>query len=297
MKTPANSSGNTSGNTPAISPAISIVIAARNAAATISEQLDAICAQETALAWEVVVVDDESTDGTRSIVDAYCAEWPNIRIVLGRGLGVSAARNLGIAASTAPSIVTVDADDVVAQGWLSAMAAALNESPFVAGALEIKRLNPARVIETRGSRLTLGPGSYSGIFQFAHSCNLGVQRHVIETVGGFDESLSAGEDIEFSYRCWRSGINLTYAESAIIHYRYRTSLRSLWNQGLAYGRIRPILRRRFNADGLSIPAGNTARAGIGIIKRLPSLASSSGRANWVFNTAGIIGEITNRDGS
>lgn len=276
---------------------ISIVIAARNAAATIAAQLDAICAQETALAWEVVVVDDESTDGTRSIVDDYAAKWPNIRLVSGRGLGVSAARNAGIKASSAPAIVTVDADDVVAQGWLSAMAAALSESPLVAGALEIRYLNPERVIETRGSRLTLGPGSYSGIFQFAHSCNLGVQRRVLETIGGFDESLTAGEDIEFSYRCWRSGINLAYAESAIVHYRYRTTLRGLWRQGIAYGRIRPLLRTRFSADGISVPPSDSARACIGIIKRMPSLLTRKGRANWVFNTAGVIGEIASRERS
>ncbi len=285
----------TSGSFSADSLVISIVIAARNAAATIAAQLDAICAQETALAWEVVVVDDESTDGTRAIVDEYAAKWPNIRMISGRGLGVSAARNAGIKASSAPAIVTVDADDVVAQGWLSAMAAALNEAPLVAGALEIRSLNPARVIDTRGSRLTLGPGSYSGIFQFAHSCNLGVQRRVLDTVGGFDESLTAGEDIEFSYRCWRNGIHLAYAESAVVHYRYRTTLRGLWKQGIAYGRIRPLLRRRFTADGISVPPGNSARALVGIIKRTPSLFTGKGRANWVFNTAGVIGEISNRD--
>ena len=284
-------------NTSPDTPTISSVIAAQNAATTIAEQLDAICAQETALSWEVVVVDDESTDGTRSIIDGYVAKWPNIRLIAGRGLGVSAARNDGIKASSAPAIVTVDADDVVAQGWLSAMAAALDDSPLVAGALEIERLNPERVTETRGSRLTLGPGSYSGIFQFAHSCNLGAQRHVLDTVGGFDESLSAGEDIEFSYRCWRAGINLAYAESAIVHYRYRTTLRGLWNQGIAYGRVRPVLRRRFSSDGIAVPPGDSARACIGIFKRMPSLLSGKGRANWVFNTAGVIGEITNRDGS
>ncbi|AKL74383.1 Glycosyl transferase family 2 [Actinobacteria bacterium IMCC26256] len=284
-------------NTSADTPVISIVIAARNAGATIAAQLDAICAQETALAWEVVVVDDESTDGTRSIVDDYAAKWPNIRMVSGRGLGVSAARNAGIKASSAPAVVTVDADDVVAQGWLSAMAAALSESPLVAGALEIRYLNPERVLETRGSRLTLGPGSYSGIFQFAHSCNLGVQRRVLDTVGGFDESLTAGEDIEFSYRCWRGGINLAYAESAIVHYRYRTTLRGLWRQGMAYGRIRPLLRRRFSADGVSVPPSDSARACIGIIKRMPSLLTGKGRANWVFNTAGVIGEIASRERS
>lgn len=276
---------------------ISIVIAARNAASTIAAQLDAICAQETALAWEVVIVDDESTDGTRSIVDDYVAKWPNIRLISGRGLGVSAARNTGIKASSAPAIATVDADDVVAQGWLSAMAVALSESPLVAGALEIQYLNPERVLETRGARLTLGPGSYSGIFQFAHSCNLGVQRRVLDTVGGFDESLTAGEDIEFSYRCWRSGINLAYAESAIVHYRYRTTLRGLWRQGIAYGRIRPLLRSRFNADGISVPPRDSARACIGIIKRMPLLLTSKGRANWVFNTAGVIGEIASREHS
>jgi GT2 family glycosyltransferase len=185
----------------------------------------------------------------------------------------------------------VDADDVVGRGWLSAMAAALGDSPFVAGAIEIQRLNSPRVAQTRGTRLTFQAGSYSGLFEFAHSCNLGVHRAVFDSVGGFDESLSAGEDIDFSYRCWRRGIPLAYAESAVVHYRYRTTLIELWRQGRSYGRVRPVLRRRFADDGLSVPAGNMIRSLGGVFLRLPSIFNSTGRANWVFATGGVFGEL------
>lgn len=275
--------------TPDTAPVISVLVVARNAAATIGEQLDALVGQAFGASWELVVVDDRSTDATATIVDARAVLTPWLRRVDGPGRGVAAARNAALAAARAPHLAMVDADDVVAPGWLASMAAALDDAPLVAGALEIDRLNPEWVRGTRGRALTLGPGSFAGVVPFAHSCNLGVRRELLDRIGPFDETIEAGEDVEFSYRAWREGVEPRYAPDAVVHYRYRTTLGALWRQGRAYGRVRAILGRRFAAQGVALPPATSARARLGLIRRLPQCVTRAGRANWVFAAAGAFG--------
>jgi glycosyltransferase involved in cell wall biosynthesis len=270
-------------------PVISVLIVARNAAATIGDQLDALVGQAFGAPWELVVVDDGSTDATATIVDARAAVSPGLRRVDGPGRGVAAARNAALAAARAPHLAMVDADDVVAPGWLAAMAAALDDAPLVAGALEIDRLNPEWVRGTRGRALTLGPGSFAGVVPFAHSCNLGVRRDLVDRIGPFDETIEAGEDVEFSYRAWRAGVEPRYAADAVVHYRYRTTLGALWRQGRSYGRVRAVLGRRFAGDGLALPPATSGRARLGLLKRLPRCVTRAGRAEWVFAAAGVVG--------
>lgn len=277
--------------TPPTDPVLSVLVVARNAADTIGGQLDALLAQAFDAPWELVVVDDRSRDATAAIVDARAAVAPWVRRVEGPGRGVAAARNAALTAARAPYLAMVDADDVVAPGWLTAMAAALDEAPLVAGALEIDRLNPEWVRGTRGRALTRGPGSFGGVLPFAHSCNLGIRRDLVDRIGPFDETIEAGEDVEFSYRAGRLGVEPRYAPDAVVHYRYRTSLLALWRQGRSYGRVRAVLGRRFAAEGLVLPPPSRARAGLGLLRRIPSCASRAGRANWVFAAAGLVGAV------
>lgn len=272
-------------------PAVSVLVVARNAAATIGAQLDALIAQSFDAPWELVVADDGSTDGTAAVVDACATRAPWVRRVPGPGRGVAAARNAALAAARAPRIAMVDADDVVAPGWLAAMAAALEHAALVAGALEIDRLNPEWVRGTRGRALTRGPGTFAGVVAFAHSCNLGVRRDLVDRIGPFDETIDAGEDVEFSYRAGRAGVEPRYAPDAVVHYRYRTTLGGLWRQGRAYGRVRAVLSRRFTADGLALPPPSNGRAALGLVRRLPACVSRAGRANWVFAAGGLVGAV------
>jgi GT2 family glycosyltransferase len=204
---------------------------------------------------------------------------------------VAAARNAALAEARAPLIAMVDADDVVASGWLAAMVAALGEAELVAGALEIDRLNPEWVRGTRGRALTGSAGSFAGVVPFAHSCNLGVRRTLVDRIGGFDERIGAGEDVEFSYRAGRAGVTPRYAPDAVVHYRYRTTLAELWRQGRAYGRVGRVLGRRFAADGLEVPRAGSVRSVAGLVRSLPTLRTRPGRANWVFRAAGAAGSL------
>ncbi|MFM7270463.1 MAG: glycosyltransferase [Actinomycetes bacterium] len=271
------------------SPAASVLLVARNAASTIGAQLDALARQAFSEPWEIVVVDDGSTDATTAIVDGRLAAVPWLRRIEGPGHGVGAARNAALAAARADVLLMVDADDEVAPGWLAAMAGALAQSQLVAGALDIDALNPEWVRNTRGRAIADGPSTFAGVVPFANSCNMGMRRAVLDQIGGFDESLQAGEDIEFSYRAARAGIPVTYVAAAVVRYRYRTSLGALWRQATAYGRARRVLEARLRADGVAVPDAHIVRGWLGVARRVPHAVRRSRRADLVFATGNLWG--------
>jgi glycosyltransferase involved in cell wall biosynthesis len=90
-------------------PRISVIIPAYNAAAYIAEAIDSALGQ-TCKPFEVIIVDDGSTDGTRELLVRYGA-LPGVRVILAEHQGVSAARNQALRASTGEYVALLDADD------------------------------------------------------------------------------------------------------------------------------------------------------------------------------------------
>jgi len=275
-----------------VSAELSVVIPVRDAAGTIQDQVDALLAQEWDRPWELVIVDNGSRDATRSIVERYTARDARVRLVDASDRpGVAHCRNAGVRAALADAIAMCDADDVVAPGWVRAMGDGLREHELVTGPLDITTLNPEWVLETRGRAIATGPGQFFGVFEFAHSCNLGFRRPVVERVGGFDEDLAAGEDIELSARLWKAGVKLVYLDDAVVRYRYRTSMRGLWRQARSYGQFRPELFRRVEAAGIEVPPSTRLRSWAYLVRNVNLLGSRAGRAKWVWIAAGNVGRV------
>lgn len=273
-------------------PALSVVIPARNAAATIGEQLEALLAQVWSRDWEVTVVDNGSTDTTPELVAEFARRDPRVRLeraVERTGIGYS--RNAGIQASRSDAIAMCDADDVVHPGWVAAIGDALRDVEFVTGPLDVHTLNAEWLVRTRGLAIESGAGSFLGVFPFAHSCNVGFRRALIDRIGGFDETLRNGSDVELSYRAWRAEVPLHYLDEAVVSYRYRTTLRELWLQARAYGRAKPELIRRFRADGTDIELGRNWRGWLWLGRHANLLASREGRAQWVWAAGSRFGPL------
>lgn len=94
-------------------PAISVLLPARNAAGTIGEALGGLCAQRGAPPFEIVCVDDGSTDATPALLAHAAERDPRIRVLRGEGRGLVRALNLGLSRCRAPLIARMDADDRV----------------------------------------------------------------------------------------------------------------------------------------------------------------------------------------
>jgi GT2 family glycosyltransferase len=232
-------------------PALTVLIAVRNGGQEFAHQLDALATQEFFGAWEMVVADNGSTDGTVAMVEGFAGRLPGLQIVDASARpGKAYALNEGARAARGRSIVFLDADDVVEPGYLAAMAAALEESAFVAADLDCQSLNPPWVVASRPPTQTEGSGSFLGYLPSAPGCSLGIWRSVLEEVGGFDDTLLVSDDIDLCWRVQQAGHSLDFVPDAVVRYRYRETLRGIFAQARGYGAAVPPLYCRHRARGM-----------------------------------------------
>jgi glycosyltransferase involved in cell wall biosynthesis len=270
-------------------PSLSVIIPARDAAATIQVQLDALRDQEWGQQWEVIVVDNGSTDTTADLVRAAAAVDPHLRLLdASEKPGAGHARNQGVRAARADAIAFCDADDIVAPGWIAAMGDTLATDKLVVGRLDVDRLNSKSLADSRGRAFTSGPTSFHGYFDFASSCNLGVQRATFDHLGDFDDTYAPGEDLEFGLRAHLDGLTPVYAPTALVHYRYRDT--EGFSRARQYGATLPPIAERLRKAGQPAPGRLDGwRNWLWLVRHLPLLASESGRARWLWVAGTRIG--------
>lgn len=267
---------------------LSVVIPAYNAADTLAEQLDALLAEEYAGTWEIVVSDNGSTDTTRAIVASYTERDPRVRLVDSSARpGAAGARNAGAQAARGRLLAFCDADDIVVEGWLGAIARGLEDAEFVSGPFELDRLNPAWLVAAKGTTGTDGIVWFDDLFPFASSCDLGIHRDRFLAVGGFDERINVWEDVELSMRLFLEDVELVYLPDAGVHYRYRQSRSEFFARARAYGACRPQIAERLRAyAGIEADRWQGARNWAWLVKHLGDLGDETGQAHWLW-TAGL----------
>lgn len=183
-------------------PAVSVVIPAYNADWCVARAVDSVLAQQ-GCDFEIVVVDDGSTDDTAAVLARYGAA---IRVVRQRNRGLSAARNAGIRAARGEFVAFLDADDWWLPGKLAPQLALLRARPEV-GFCSCA----ARVEDPDGRLLNLWPAPrWEGPFLvhlFGSAADVAgsgsavvARRALFDRVGGFDESLRSLEDIDMWMR-------------------------------------------------------------------------------------------------
>ena len=220
----------------------SVVVPARNAADLIGAQLAALSRQRYQGNWEVVVVDNASIDGTRETALKFRSTLPGLRVVdAAAKSGRSYARNTGAAHARGDYLLFVDADDVVADGWLDAFASAATASEAVGGKLVKFRNGTDGDPIWEPERPQPVAGSVFGFLPFAPSGNFGIRRSVFLELGGFNESIDAGEDVDLCWRLQLAGYRLHYVPDARLSVRLPSS---------DWGRVRTAFRDAFGVTGL-----------------------------------------------
>lgn len=278
---------------------LSVIVPCHNEAQTLPAQLDALTTQRWTGTWEIIVVDNRSTDRTAEVVRSYEDRSVPVRVVsANKRAGIAYARNSGVRATDARSIAFCDGDDVVQPGWTAAMGDALDRSLLVTGTLDGEQLNEPWLARTRPMGASEMLPHFGGI-AFTRGNNTGMHRSVWEALGGYDEDFDGLEDIEFSVRAAGAGYEVTLVPAARIAYRFRRGLRSTWRQGIYYGRGRPRMAEQANALGLRAPgrfAGLRSWAWLAV--RCPLLATRSGRHAWIFTLAvrwgAVLGAVRTR---
>jgi glycosyltransferase involved in cell wall biosynthesis len=277
-------------------PTLSIVVPTFNGGATLRDQLDALEASIDDQ-MEVVVVDNRSTDDTARVIAGFAAQDQRFRSVAAFDRqGEAYARNVGLQSARSDRVAFCDADDVVAPDWARSMRDALGSTGFVTGPVELDRLNPPWLAAVRGRRIFEQLPRTVRDIPFAHGCNIGVRVHDALAIGGFDERVRIGTDIDFAVRANAAGLALTWEPRAVVHYRHRPTALQRFRQAAGYGRASSHLHELVGDDW-------TARRRVAAQRRrarwllgtIPRLASRAHRAQWLWTLALVYGEIRGRE--
>lgn len=253
---------------------MSVIIPSRNVADCIHHQLHALAQQRFGGSWEVVVVDNQSTDDTRQAARAFTDRLPSIRVVDAfRRPGLNYTRNVGAAAAEGDVLLYCDADDVVGSGWVSALVESLGRADAAGGAL--RYVYPGPPGHEPRSRVTEGlAGGHLRFLPFAPGGNCGIRTEVFHQLGGFRED-SRGSDAEFFWRLQLAGFSLVFQPEAVITYVQRTAIRDVARAYFGYGVEDALLYRDFRGEGMPRDGlGRAAKAYAALAVRAPRLLSS-----------------------
>ena len=237
-------------------PDISVVLATYNRAATLPRAIASVLAQQGA-SFELIVVDDASTDRTREYL-AGLAD-PRIRVVAAEhNLGPSGARNRGLAAARAEVVAFLDSDDAYRPGRLAVPLAALAAEPdlvcVLSSAIKHDRATPR---EARIPAVRLAPAAFAWALTAdlipVEATSMTVRRAPALAVGGFCETLRLTEDREFLIRLARHGAGRLVSDLLWEKSWVEDSLSNQWAGAgdglLAYVAQRPEYRDRYRKLG------------------------------------------------
>ncbi len=195
--------------------------------------------------FEVIIVDDGSTDDTETWVNHFSGTT-DMRVVFVRQdhQGPGAARNLGMATATGDVFVFIDSDCTAPPNWLSIIKDAFDNDANVrafGGRDDARPDFPPLLLAINYSMtsfLTTGGmrgGKKKRLAKFyPRSFNMGLHRSLYEKIGGFG-SLRHGQDIEFSNRIIKSGEKVVYLRDCVVYHKRRTSLRKFFRQVFNWG--------------------------------------------------------------
>ena len=203
-------------------PAVSVVIPAYNAEQFVAETLDSVLSQ-TFTDFELIVVDDGSSDGTRRVLDEYARRDPRMRVhAMPANAGAIAARNTGVSLSTGEFLAAMDADDVCLPHRLERQVEFLRANPEVGVVGAYVRLIDDKgtpgAVKTYPSNAALMAWSLLFYNCFAHPAVM-MRRSVIEAANGYAAECKGGtEDFELFQRLSHM-VRLSTIEEVLLHYR------------------------------------------------------------------------------
>ena len=240
----------------------SVVIPTFNRDRLLAATLDDLLAQRADVAYEIIVVDNNSTDGTSALIHGYATRPGEVvRYVFEGREGASATRNAGIGAARGETIAFVDDDVRVHPGWLQALADAYRAHPNawgVAGRVILGLpercppwFDPGSQITEYLSRLNLGDETIPMHYPLGMlGANMSLTRDALSRVGLFNPDLGPavsshfyGEDMEMCFRIYRAGGALFYCgQAAVTHPVPAARLTKRWLRHRAYWQGRTVSR-------------------------------------------------------
>jgi GT2 family glycosyltransferase len=218
-----------------VAPQISVIVSTRDRARWLPECLRSLADQDCDVPFEVIVVDNGSSDETRRVIADIVDRDPRFRAEYEPRVGLSAGKNRGIRTSRAPILLFTDDDVLVDRSWISA-----HLETFARGGIECVGGRVVPVPSDLGpwpSWLETGALPELGLLDHGHErilgedeyvwgANLGVRRRAFdrhglwdETVGRRGDARGTYEDVEFQDRLRDHGVSIWFSERATVHHR------------------------------------------------------------------------------
>lgn len=225
-----NRSGEGNDNRPRRMILVSVVVCTYNRATSLHASLESCLSLEPPKggAYEIVVVDNRSTDDTQRIVQAFVAARPGlVRCIREPRQGLAYARNAGVRAARGSIICCTDDDCLPAPDWIAAAgeAFARDERLSVVGG----RVELGDALDTPiGVRAGLAPRPVrtpAEAFDHMIGCNLSFRRQAFDLIGGYDGRFGrpggvTGDDIDFVIRALLRGLAVAYRPELLIRHRH-----------------------------------------------------------------------------
>jgi GT2 family glycosyltransferase len=278
------------------SPTASVILCVRNGETTVADQVAALSTQDYPGPWELVIVDNGSTDASVSVARAsWTHPSADLRVVTAMDrAGLAYARNVGVQAATGSVVVFCDADDVADPGWLGALMQAMRSADLAGGHLDVDQLNPTYAASWRGGSPTQeGLRPVHGNLPHAVGANMAVRRDRFLAVGGCDEQFSiCSDDVDLCWRLQEAGDVLVYAPDAVMHYRLRARLRDAMRQQWQYGRAEGALKQK-HGERMPRDSAATVRAVWSTLLLRPDwlLRGRTLRGRWLCVAAYRLGRL------
>ena len=198
--------------------------------------------------FELIIVDDGSTDGTHAAAARAAARDPRITLLQQKNRGLSAARNTALRHSSAPVVALLDSDDLWAPAFLERQLAVLHSREGIAivtgnawnlgGRWDGK---PARPYPDARPQPDLTAMLADELSVFVMSI---FRREVYETIGGFDETLPTNEDYDFWLRAALAGFTFARNDEPLAFYRRREDSLSSSDARMLRGILRVYAKHR-----------------------------------------------------
>lgn len=234
-------------------PAVSIVMPAYNVEPFIGEAIESVLAQ-TFTDYELLIVDDGATDGTRRVAEQAADRDPRIQLIVQENRGLAAARNTALRHARGGYIALLDSDDIWCPEFLAAQVAVLDARPEI----DIVTGNAWTLgghEDGRPARPTPDPRPAPNLYtilgdEFSVFIMSVFRRRVYETIGGFDELLRTNEDFDFWLRAALAGFRFGRNDTPLGHYRRRDDSLSASQVRMLRGALRVYYKHRPALKGL-----------------------------------------------
>ena len=215
-------------------PVVSIVIPVYNALVYTRQCLESLDSAKTSIPVEIILVNNGSSDNTKSWFESYSKNHPNVHMIpLETNLGFGAGVNIGIRQSVGEYIVVLNNDTIVTQNWLENMLSVFKKDE------EIGIVSPVTNYTGKGAQLDLDAknlspkdvNKYAASIQnrvdfiyephrLAFFCVM-ISRKTVEAIGLFDERYGVGnfEDYDYCFRAIMAGFRLAIARNSFVYHR------------------------------------------------------------------------------